>query len=430
MTVCSYFLQGRCRYGEKCWNEHPRDGRGGGGEGYSNSYSESAPRRSREGFGNRVWVNPNQRSGRGFIQPPAFPSHNDDSWNRSSQRGDVKSSEFSFSTQNRFSSLSGATSYDKGGRGGAEDKDDEKLLETVQLDMESWESSGQWGFSCYAFMKTLVSGFSDVSPEELRLEFYLSRVTGDLQSYFNGVNQLLTQWRSRVQELKVMSPPTRIALLKELHNTVSQGSSNSFGSTAATGFGSSTSSFGAAGFGAPAQVQANSFSFKPSRAGFDSAAAPASSSGFAGVTSSSAPFSGFGSSAAPSAVPSASTFSFASPATAGPVFPSGSSATAGSAFCSASEFSFSSASNKVGFGGGFWAEAPVAAGSSSVFGQSSGGFGSAVAAGAGTAAGTPGELYSLQSALTAEEVSEFKAKQFTVGQIPHKPPPSDILMVN
>lgn len=29
MTVCSFFLQGRCRYGEKCWNEHPRDGRGG-----------------------------------------------------------------------------------------------------------------------------------------------------------------------------------------------------------------------------------------------------------------------------------------------------------------------------------------------------------------------------------------------------------------
>ena len=27
-TVCQHFLKGYCRFGDKCWNEHPR---GGGG---------------------------------------------------------------------------------------------------------------------------------------------------------------------------------------------------------------------------------------------------------------------------------------------------------------------------------------------------------------------------------------------------------------
>lgn len=36
MAVCNYFLEGRCRFGDKCWNEHPEGGRnqssrGGGG---------------------------------------------------------------------------------------------------------------------------------------------------------------------------------------------------------------------------------------------------------------------------------------------------------------------------------------------------------------------------------------------------------------
>lgn len=39
MTVCSFFLHGRCRYGDKCWNEHPRGAGGGGGGGFKNSSS-------------------------------------------------------------------------------------------------------------------------------------------------------------------------------------------------------------------------------------------------------------------------------------------------------------------------------------------------------------------------------------------------------
>ncbi|TMS18025.1 Nucleoporin-like protein 2 [Larimichthys crocea] len=304
MTVCSFFLQGRCRYGDKCWNEHPRGGNrgGGGGGGYNSNYNRSSGQQQPRGgggggFGNRVWVNPSQQKG-GYIQPSSFSSHGSDNWGRGGggggggggadwgrgggggggggadwgrggggggggggndwgrggggRRDNVKSSEFGFSGQNRFSALDSPSTFDRGGRGGGQqvaagEEDDDKKLEIIQLDMDIWESSGQWGFSCYSSAKASLSGFTDLSPEELRLEYYSTRASGDLQGYVNGVNQLLNQWRSRIQELKIMSPATRTALLAELNNPVPQASSSGFSSTTATGFGSSTSSFGSKG---------------------------------------------------------------------------------------------------------------------------------------------------------------------------------------
>lgn len=31
MTICQFFLQGRCRFGERCWNKHPGAWSAGGG---------------------------------------------------------------------------------------------------------------------------------------------------------------------------------------------------------------------------------------------------------------------------------------------------------------------------------------------------------------------------------------------------------------
>ncbi|KAF3833621.1 hypothetical protein F7725_024825 [Dissostichus mawsoni] len=160
----------------------------------------------------------------------------------------------------------------------AGEDDDDKKLEIVQSDMDSWESSGQWGFSCYSYSKAPLSGFTDLSPEELRLEYYSTRESGDLQGYVNGITQLLNQWRSRVQELKVMNPATRAALLAEINNPAPQASSGGFGLATLTGFGSTTSSVETKGFGAPAA--ADSFSFAAPSGGFGSSAAPPSSTGF------------------------------------------------------------------------------------------------------------------------------------------------------
>ncbi|XP_032363128.1 nucleoporin NUP42 [Etheostoma spectabile] len=484
MTVCNFFLQGRCRYGDKCWNEHPTGGNRGGGGGYNNNNntttrSSAQHRGGGGGFGNRVLVNPSQQKG-GYIQPSSFSSHGTEEWGRGGgggggadwgrgggsggadwgrgggggggggnewgrggggndwgrgggndwgrgsgggRRDNMKSSEFAYSSQNKFAALGTSDTFDRGGRGGAQqvpagEEDDDKKLEIIQMDMDIWESSGQWGFSCYSSFKTPLSGFTDLSPEELRLEYYSTRASGDLQSYVNGINQLLNQWRSRVQELKVMNPTTRAALLAEINCPAPQASSSGFGSATATGFGSSTSSLESKGFGAPAPTQANTFSFAAPSGGFGSSVAPSSSTGFgSALAAPTQPPSGFGSSTAASSALSASSFSFAAPTADKPAATSG--------FGSASGFSGG------GFGSGFGAEASAAAGGGSSFGQASGGLGRPLlhpqlepVCQSGI-----GQSFSHESNMTPEELNQFKAKRFTLGQIPLKPPPANMLVV-
>lgn len=100
------------------------------------------------------------------------------------------------------------------------------IRETIQKDMEIWESSGQWPLSCYSVLKGSISGmcmkafivmycwlylvylgitslwlfsplsnvsthlsvvftagFVELSQDELRLEYYNGRASGDLQTY-------------------------------------------------------------------------------------------------------------------------------------------------------------------------------------------------------------------------------------------------------
>uniref|UniRef100_A0A8C3G9E5 Nucleoporin NUP42 n=1 Tax=Cyclopterus lumpus TaxID=8103 RepID=A0A8C3G9E5_CYCLU len=418
MPVCNFFLQGRCRYGDKCWNEHPAGGGGGGGGGggynSNNSYNSPAQQQPRGGgFGNRVWVNPSQQKG-SYIQPSSFSSHGTEEWGGGGGGGGGggendwgrgggggRRDNVSFSAPNRFSTLGTPSTFERGGGG--------QQVETIQMDMDIWESSGQWGFSCYSSFKTPLSGFTDLSPEELRLEYLSRSASGEVQIYVNAIKELINQWRSRVQELKVMNPATRTALLAEINNPAPQASSSDFGS--ATVFGSATDGMESKGFGAPAPAASNTFSFAAPSGGFGSLAAPGFGSALAAPTQ---PPSGFGSSIA--AAPNAASFSFAAPSTNKPAATSG--------FGSASGFNFTSTQNAGGggFGSGF----------GRVEGLGSSGFGktaSPPAAGVGSAGGASNSLFSHESNTTPEELNQFKAKRFTLGQIPLKPPPVDLLVV-
>ncbi|XP_051949437.1 nucleoporin NUP42 [Xyrauchen texanus] len=415
MTVCSFFLQGRCRYGDKCWNEHPRGGRGGDYSGNQQS--------NRGGYGNRVWINPSQRtSGGDYIQPSTFSRGGGNDWNRGGGTRDPKSSDFSFSSQNRFSALNTQSNFDKGEQNAADNN--AKHVETIQQDMESWQTSGQWPFSCYSVLKGQISGFVELSPEELRLEYYTSSASGDLQAYVNSVQQLANQWRSRVQELRTMSSSTQISVMSELNNSSSQTTSHGFGSSSsgfsstASGFGTTPASssaaaaaFGAGGFGSDSQ-SSSSFSFASPGTGFG-ASNTQQASGFGSTSTTAQPSSGFGSSA-----PSAASFSFAAPDAANKPNTG--------AFGSAAEFSFtSSGSSAGGFGSVFGASAP--AGGGSVTQRNSSLFGGA--AGIGNSGNAADSLFTAPSDLTPDEIKEFTAKRFTLGQIPLKPPPADLLMV-
>lgn len=146
------------------------------------------------------------------------------------------------------------------------------------------------------------------------------------------------------------------------------------------------------GFGSGSQ-SSSGFSFAPSQTVFG-APNTQQASGF-GSAAFTQPSAGFG-------APSAASFSFAPPA-------------AEDKASSASAFSFKPSSG--GLGTAFGSSAPAG---SAGLGQS----------GASASAGHSADsLFTAHSDLTPEELKEFTAKRFTLGQIPLKPPPADLLMV-
>ncbi|NXG50955.1 NUPL2 protein, partial [Psilopogon haemacephalus] len=415
MAICQFFLQGRCRFGERCWNEHPR----GGGRGRA---GPSAPQHPGTGRGGG-WGTTNQRY-TNVIQPSTFKSN---SWggSRDQGRGFFGSSDLGSSgdintnagfSQNRFSALLNSQTTADGYK-----DEEERLLECVVKDMEIWESSGQWIFSSYSPMKGKpnISGFSDFSPEELHLEYYTCRANHNIQNYINSVQQLAAQWKSRLIQLKALDSSTRAALLSELKNTVTQ-------PVPAFGFGGQiTSSFGLSGFSVSSSSDsASTFSFKTST-GLGSGSSGNSSafgSSSAGVTSSpsiSHPV-GFGNPTAPSAA----SFSFKTLETS-----SGFGTSGFSGFGSSSAVNSSSTTPFTAFGSFNTAVAASPSHSSgTLFGQPASASGQNITSGVLAGTNTTSEnLFTPKSKLSAEEWKQFEAKKFTLGKIPLKPPPLEFL---
>ncbi|KAM5158295.1 transmembrane glycoprotein NMB [Mantella aurantiaca] len=287
MAICSFFLQGRCRYGDKCWNEHPK----GGHRQDQSRYHYQQP-----SAGSRTWTSSNQK----YVQPSSFAksstwsrdgsqssysSHSDSYDDRS--RHNSGSSTGLFSSQNRFSSLpsqdhSRETQPDKDG----------SLFEDIKRDLDSWESSGQWIFSSYCVIKDArnLTGFAEISPEELRLECYTARDSGNVQNYVNSVQQLASQWKQRINAIKNTNISSQAALMNELTKPVTS-SGPTFGGQQKSAFpNTSTSTISAA----PSSMN---FSFKQDSQYTAPSTAPVSSfpstSGFANnaVTGSAASFS-------------------------------------------------------------------------------------------------------------------------------------------
>ncbi|NXT27829.1 NUPL2 protein, partial [Syrrhaptes paradoxus] len=421
MVVCQYFLQGRCRFGDRCWNEHPRSG---GRPGSSASHSQ----------GGGGWGTANQRY-TNVIQPSTFKSN---TWggSRDHGRGFFGSSDFGSSgdssrnadiSQNRFSPLMTSQNIADGYKG-----EEERLLECVVKDIEIWESSGQWIFSCYSPMKETpnISGFPDFSPEELRLEYYNCIANNNIHNYIHSVQGLVEQWKERVLQLKVLNASTKAALLSELKNMVTQ-PLPAFGSR-----GQQTSSFGVSSFPVKnSSNSASSFSFKTSSSlvsassgntpTFGSSSAGCNPPPAFGATSSSSISHsvGFGSLAAPSAA----SFSFKTSETTSGFETSGFSGVGNSAAANSS-----STTPLSGFGAFNAAVATSASQSSStLFGQTANASGHNItsASSAVTNNTTSEKLFTPKSELSAEELKQFEAKKFTIGKIPLKPPPLEFLNV-
>ncbi|NWW37143.1 NUPL2 protein, partial [Panurus biarmicus] len=368
------------------------------------------------------WGSSNQRYSN-VIQPSSFKS---DTWggSRDHGRGFFGSSDFGSSgssssrnadfSQNRFSALASSQSAADGSK-----DEEERLLECVVKDMEIWESSGQWIFSCYSPMKEKmnVSGFSDVSPEELRLEYYDSRANNTIGNYgindgnsryFFSRNRYMLIWKITLRgliEIKevnfIQTNYFRMILLNCSELQCFESGYFFSGNMEEAKVSLRTSAYPAAG----------------------SSSAAANPPAFETASSPSAPQAlGFGSAAAPSAA----SFSFKAAATAGGFGTSGF-----SGFGSAAAVNSASTTVLPAFGA-FSATGATSASPSSgaLFGQSGSASGHPVTS-ASAAATNPSpaseKLFTPKTELSAEEWQQFEAKEFTIGKIPLKPPPLELL---
>ncbi|KAJ6666590.1 hypothetical protein lerEdw1_020313 [Lerista edwardsae] len=405
-SVCQYFLQGNCRYGDNCWNEHPRYNAGGGSQAaFRNAGS------NRRG----AWSGHNQRYSN-VVQTSSFSKPSN--WRNSRDNGDLGFS------QNRFSALSTTENVGSDGI-----KDDEaKILEIIMKDMETWESSGQWMFSCYSPSKEKpnISGFPSFLPDELRLEYYNCRANNNLQNYISSVQQLVAQWRHRLLELKNINASTKAALVSELNNVaVPSQPAFGFGGQQAPAFGTSTFPMNK-----PSSAQTFSFKTMSDLANVSSASTPAFGT-FANVqnlpllgtaaSSTTSHSAGFGNQPPPAA---AASFSFQNPTTSGGFGASGFSGFGkslppnSSVVTSASVFGAAVAAPTLNSGG-------------TVFGQPATSSGSNVALASPVTPTniTSEKLFTPKAELSAEELTQFEAKKFTLGKIPLKPPPLELISV-
>ncbi|XP_008684606.1 nucleoporin NUP42 isoform X1 [Ursus maritimus] len=420
MTICQFFLQGRCRFGDRCWNEHPGAGGAGGGRQQQPS-----------GSNRRGWNTTSQRYS-SVIQPSSFSKSTPWGGSRDQEKPSFGSFDSGASTsRNRGFGLSQNPFASPSSDG---QKDEKKLLEGIIKDMEIWESSGQWMFSVYSPMKKKpnISGFTDISPEELRLEYHNFLTSNNLQSYLNSLQQLINQWRNRINELKNLNTSTNIALLSDIKDGVNQ-------AAPAFGFGSTQAvTFGSPGFPVNNRSSANAqnFSFKPS-SGFASApsgspsvfgnppAFGAASSASSAITTS-APTFAFGK----PAVTSAASFSFKTPAASGfgsPGFSGFPASMAAGSFGAPGAPAFGSGSSVAGFGSlGSHSHTAFSKSSGNTFGNSSISTSLPVSNGSTT---TDNDLFTPKDQLTGEELEQFQSKKFTLGKIPLKPPPTELLNI-
>ncbi|XP_077124881.1 nucleoporin NUP42 [Ranitomeya variabilis] len=458
MVICSFFLQGRCRFGDDCWNEHPKDGAHDG-------------------------RNKSQASGQRYVQPSTFSKNltwtnrDNDRGSFGSGSGDNRSSKANdssgyYTPQNRFSTLSNQDH----GRDGGQDKEDGPLADIIN-DMKMWEVSGQWPLSVYCVLKERqhLSGFTDISPEELRLKYYTSHKEGNLQNYVSLVQQLVNQWKQRLREIKDWNPFSISVLPNQLTKPPTFGGlqqsgsigglqqSGSFGGLQQSGsFGSlQQSGFGTSSTSADKTVAAVTFSFKPD----SQSATPnarASSSFSSAPAFGSKPSVGFGTAGTGSAASfsfaptttsggSASTFNFGSPSSAPTVAAPGFGSSASSGFggttvingfgsSASAGASFGGTTTTSGFGGlsnstgtsGFGA---VPTGVSSVSTPGTSLFGqhitvsnaSSTVGSSATSVVFSSALYTSRNELSQEDLQQFESKTFTLGKVPLVPPPAELL---
>ncbi|KAL8607725.1 hypothetical protein ACOMHN_039398 [Nucella lapillus] len=80
------------------------------------------------------------------------------------------------------------------------------VVKSLPKEMEIWQGSNMWPFSCFALEKDLPSlpEFLDMSPEELRLDAYNAIQQGTVDAFKRKVDQLSQEYRQKQDQIRAM----------------------------------------------------------------------------------------------------------------------------------------------------------------------------------------------------------------------------------
>lgn len=247
MSVCWFYIQGRCRFGDRCRNLHPNEGYSQSQKqngSYDKGRSSNSPlarassfdfnatleqarnqdeRNRQRSYNEREWAHDgsytdfaNSYKGHGHARPVQRQEWNREShdryrWSRDDKSRQNRGSEDRTKEQSPITfdfnkALEEVAALDEDL---SESTSDQAL--GVIFDMKVWEASGQWPFSSYGPFGNALSypAFSDISMEELRWECYQSVQTGTLDAYVQHVSQAAQDVQRNRQLLVTMAPPTK-----------------------------------------------------------------------------------------------------------------------------------------------------------------------------------------------------------------------------
>ncbi|KAJ2631726.1 hypothetical protein H4R22_001781 [Coemansia sp. RSA 1290] len=362
MPVCQYFLQGRCSFGDRCRNEHPQNRPSGFGQ-------------SSQLFGGQ--------GGNRF--------------------GALSGSGNAFKQTSAFGSFASNTKKPAG-------KDKTLTGDLLKRDIGD---RPLWRFSVYGPIggkPNMLSG-TDISPEEMQLDFKMAEASGNVAMCQQKYAQLDAEMDQKLNNVVQNADSSAQQWERQYGISASQqggGGLSAFGQTAPGGSGTfgQTTSGGSSAFGQKSSAFGGTTAFgqKPSAFGGSSAFGQTSSA--------------FGSSGT-SAFGQNTTTSSAFGQSNGPQTAFG-----GSAFGQSAAGSFGQPKSTSAFGG---------QSASGGFGQGTSAFGQNT----GTQPpsmllnGTPTQKMSGTTdptrELSQQDIERYKAAQFTMGQIPEVPPTADLI---
>uniref|UniRef100_A0A1E1XTE8 Nucleoporin NUP42 n=1 Tax=Amblyomma sculptum TaxID=1581419 RepID=A0A1E1XTE8_AMBSC len=230
MSVCWYYMEGRCRFGDRCRFLHPP-------LEYEDEEEYVEPRRSRSGKASHFDFNAALQSSRHHEQDEQYRKESyqrryGDTYHSPPRNRHTNSSYYEYEPQqqNRFQVLHDTSRSDISAKAAAGKFDFNKAFQqvtkteehenssevqtsdesTVVSDMKQWQAGGQWLFSSYGPFGNAVSypGFSDISMEESRLDYYNAFRAGTVSDWVVRMKQAALNVQQNIQYL--MSMPSDV----------------------------------------------------------------------------------------------------------------------------------------------------------------------------------------------------------------------------